>query len=166
MMFVISSTRVYNTLITEIDHAEHQGNISSPVINNAEAKKLSYLQACIKESLRLQPPVTGMSLKEVPAGGDTIHGYFIPGGTRVGLAQWAMQRKKSVFGSDADVFRPERWLDANVDPERHLMMKKCTDLIFATGRYTCLGRSVAFMELNKVLVEASTLPKNIDGCLH
>lgn len=157
MMFVISSTRVYNTLIAEIDRAEHQGHISSPVVSDAEAKKLHYLQACIKESLRLQPPVTGLSLKEVPPEGDTINGHFIPGGTRVGLAQWAMQRKKSVFGSDADVFRPERWLDANVEHGRRLIMKKSTDLIFSTGRYACLGRSIAFTELNKVLVEVSTL---------
>ena len=166
MMFVISSTRVYNTLMAEIDRAEHQGNISSPVVYDAEAKKLPYLQACIKESLRLMPPITGISLKEVPLGGDIIHGYSLPSGTRVGLAQWAMQRKKNVFGADADVFRPERWLDANVSSERHLMMKRSTDLIFATGRYACLGRSVAFTELNKVLVEASaTSEPNINGML-
>lgn len=41
-------------------------------------------------------------------------GFELPAGTRVamGAAIYAMCRSRLVFGEDADVFRPERWLEA------------------------------------------------------
>lgn len=64
---------------------------------------------------------------------------------------WAIHRSPIVFGPDANVFRPERWLDV---PERQLQkMERNSELIFGFGRFKCLGKNVAFMELNKVIVE-------------
>jgi cytochrome P450 len=67
-------------LRTEIDGAE----ISSP-ISNAEAKQLPYLQAVIQEGIRMLPPISGLSTKVVPAGGDIICGVQVPEGTWVGI---------------------------------------------------------------------------------
>lgn len=67
----------------EIDEGIADGRISSP-ITDAEAKQLPYLQAIIKEGLRILPPVSGLMDKEVPPEGDTIDGYFVPGGTKIG----------------------------------------------------------------------------------
>ena len=156
MLFIITSRATYDTLTAEIEHGERDGRISWPVIRDTEAKELPYLQACIKKGLRMQPPVTGLSLKEVPEGGDVIHGFPIPAGMQVGLAQWAMQGKKDVSGADAVVFRPERWLAGKVDVERRRIMDRSTEPILPSGRYGCLGRSIAQMELSKVFVEVST----------
>lgn len=57
-LFIISNPRVHAKLRSEIDEAESQGQISSPV-TDTEAKSLPYLQACIKEDLRIWPPFTG-----------------------------------------------------------------------------------------------------------
>lgn len=70
-------------LRAEIDAAAEKGRISSP-IQDVEARTLPYLQACIKEGLRLFPPVTGLMPKVVPPEGDTFNGVFIPGGTEIG----------------------------------------------------------------------------------
>ena len=59
------------------------GTISSP-IKDSEAKALPYLQACIKEGLRLFPPTSALLSKRVPPGGDTLNGVFLPGGTDIG----------------------------------------------------------------------------------
>ena len=70
-------------LRAEIDEAVGNGSISSP-IEDSEARTLLYLQACIKEGLRMFPPVTSLFPKVVPPEGDTINGVFLPGGTEIG----------------------------------------------------------------------------------
>ncbi|OHE91564.1 hypothetical protein CORC01_13161 [Colletotrichum orchidophilum] len=81
-----------------------------PIIADAEARNFPYLQAVIKEGLRIFPPVAGLMANEAPATGDTWNCAFIPDGTRVGLSAWGMFRREDVFGADAGEFRPERWL--------------------------------------------------------
>lgn len=58
------------------------------------------------------------------------------------------------WGDDADMFRPERWLD--VDEARREEMLSCLEATFGYGRYKCLGRGVAFMEINKTLPEVNS----------
>jgi cytochrome P450 len=114
---------------------------------------MPYLQAVIREGLRILPPATGFLYKRVPKGGDVIHGYFLPEGTRVGHCMFGVQHRKAFWGNDTDVFRPERWLEAG--PERLKEMVAALDQVFGSGKFQCLGKTVAFMELNKVLVEVS-----------
>ena len=68
------------------------------------------MQAVILEGMRMRPQFTGLVMKEAPPEGDTYNGMFIPGGTRIGHNTFALLRNKDVFGQDAEVFRPERWL--------------------------------------------------------
>lgn len=169
----------------EIDAGIADGKISSP-ITDAEAKELPYLQAVIKEGLRVHPPVAGLMEKVVPEGGDEISGYFVPGGTVVGyvisllfspiphspslfsLSQtnihenhtnkhlsysvWAIHRS-SLFGPDPTTFRPERWLDPTLPASTLQTWNNNLDLIFGHGRFQCLGKTVAMIELNKTFVE-------------
>jgi len=126
--------------------------ISSP-ITDAEGRNLPYLQAIIKEGLRIWPPIVGLQGKLVPPGGDMINGQFVPAGTKVGTAIFGMMRNKKIFGEDVDVFRPERWIDAS--PEKIKEREQTVDLVFGTGRFKCLGNNVALIQLNKIFVEVS-----------
>ncbi|KAK3375532.1 cytochrome P450 [Lasiosphaeria ovina] len=150
LLFLASSRRAYGRLQQEIDAAAAEGRISSPVTAE-EGKKMEYLQAVIYEGLRMQIPFSGLVMKEVPPGGDIINGLFVPGGTRVAHNTLAMQRRRDIFGDDVDVFRPERWL--NADPVSRQRMVQTTELVFGHGRLGCLGKPVAFLELNKIYVE-------------
>ena len=91
--------------------------------------------------------------KEVPPSGDIVNGLFVPGGTSIGYCAFGIFRDKKIWGEDADVFRPERWLDCGAEKLRE--REQTLELIFAFGKYQCLGRNVALMELNKVFVEVS-----------
>ncbi|KAK1543408.1 hypothetical protein CPAR01_04041 [Colletotrichum paranaense] len=164
LLYIITNPRVHNKLLAEI-LSKYNTTARRPIISDAEARNLPYLQAVIKEGLRIFPPVAGLMAKQAPPEGDTWNGVFIPGGTRVGWSSWAMFRRPDVFGEDADEFRPERWLvgqgeDAKEEDgtagaaEKKLREMEATiELIFSYGRYQCLGRPVALMELNKVFFE-------------
>jgi cytochrome P450 len=58
---------------------------------------------------------------------------------------------KGYLGDDADIFRPERWVKA--DAGTRAKYERTTDVIFGSGRFVCLGRNIAWMELNKAFVE-------------
>jgi cytochrome P450 len=154
MLNLLTNPPMYRRLQKEIDEGIAAGKISSP-IKDAEARQFPYLQAVIREGLRIMPPASGAFFKEVPAGGDVIEGMFIPGGTQIGSSPLGIHRSKKIFGVDADLFRPERWTDAT--PEKFAEMASTVDLVFHYGKYQCLGRGVALMEFNKIFVEVSGL---------
>ncbi|WYZ46111.1 hypothetical protein EsH8_IX_000336 [Colletotrichum jinshuiense] len=146
-LYIITSPRILASLRAEIAAAKP----SWPVISDAEAREMPYLQAVIKEGLRIFPPVTGQLSKVVPKGGDTFKGIFLPEGTQIGYCAWGVFRRRDIWGPDSDLFRPERWLEA--DAENLRLMESTLELVFGYGRWQCLGRNVAMMELNKVFVE-------------
>jgi cytochrome P450 len=147
MLHLITNPRVLAKLLDEI----RATTIAGPLISDSEARALPYLQAVIKEGLRIFPPVAGLMAKEVPPGGDTWKGVFLPGGTRIGYGAWGIFRNKGLWGADADEFRPERWLEG--PPEKIRELESTLDLVFSYGRWQCLGRPVAMMELSKVFFE-------------
>ncbi|KAI1387746.1 cytochrome P450 [Hypoxylon trugodes] len=149
-LHLLSTPRVYYRLKDEVGLAVHDGRVSSP-ITNAEVKELPYLQAVIFEGLRMRPVVTSLMPKEVPHGGDTIDGKFIPEGTSIGVNFWPLLRSKARFGEDADLFRPERLTEA--DEETRLEMQRQVELAFGYGRWMCAGKPIAMMELNKIYFE-------------
>jgi cytochrome P450 len=152
MLYLMGNPTAYGALVREIREAGASGFISSPV-RDVEARSLPYLQAVLKEGLRVFPPVTGLMSVVVPPGGDVMHGMNIPAGTEIGWTAFGVLRSKGVFGPDADAFRPERWLDAH--PDQLKAMTAQWELVFKYGKWQCLGKTVALLELNKVFVEVS-----------
>lgn len=154
MLSILTIPSAYRKLQKEIDEGIAAGTISSP-ITDTEARQLPYLQAVIKEGLRIMPPASGSMFKQVPPEGDTIEGKYLPGGTQIGVSQLGVHHSKAIYGLDADMFRPDRWIEAS--PERFAMMSSTVDLVFHYGKYQCLGKSVALMEFNKVFVEVNVV---------
>ncbi|KAF4317237.1 hypothetical protein BBO99_00005566 [Phytophthora kernoviae] len=83
-------------------------NSMPPTMNDAQ--QLVYLEATIKESLRLNPvaPLIGRTATQDILLSD---GTFLPSGTRVVIPTYAVARLPSIWGKDASAFKPERWLD-------------------------------------------------------
>jgi cytochrome P450 len=150
LLYLLTNPHSYTRLQAEIDTSIAVGKISSP-IKDSEARQLPYLQAVIKEGMRIIPPAGGAFYKTVPPEGDVIDGKFVPGGMQIGSSPLGIHHDKKTFGEDADVFRPERWLEA--DPGRLALMTKTVDMVFHSGKYQCLGKPVALMEFNKIFVE-------------
>lgn len=150
ILALISTPTAYSRLQHEID-TFYTANPGTTVIPYNSALSLPYLQSVLHESLRFYPPTTGLGSKQVPPQGDTICGYAVPGGTQIAHNFSGIMRLKSVFSDDADTFRPERWLEA--DESQLKVMHSVVDLAFGSGKYECMGKRIAMVELNKVFVE-------------
>ena len=147
---------MYAKLQTQIDAAVAKGVVSETIRNDEAMRELPYLQACIKEGLRVFPPITALRERVTPPEGDVISGYKVPGGVNIGLNMRGVLLSE-VFGPDPDVYRPERWLEAT--PEKLNEMKSVQELVFGHGFTRCLGINVATMNLNKALVEVRAYPQ-------
>jgi len=147
MLYIMTNPQVYNKLQTEIDSTLCRAGI----ISDKQARTLPYLQAVIKEGSRICPPTTGILSKKTPPAGENFKGKFIPGGVEIGQCAWGLQRSKVVYGDDSDCFRPERWLEAK--GEKLERMEKSLSLIWGYGKFSCLGKHIALLELNKVFFE-------------
>lgn len=117
---------------------------------------LPYLGACVKELLRLFSPVTATS--RVAARDDKILGYDIPKGTQIVLSPAALHRLKSVYGDDAEEFKPERWMDpASFSEEVQQSIKFVTPdmawayVPFLMGPRNCIGSKFAIIEVKVLL---------------
>lgn len=163
MLYLIAHPRIYYRLQAEVDAAVRSGiaPAASNIVQDGTLRDLPYLQAVVREGLRIFPPVTDVVPKKVPKGGDrvTVDGkqYHLPGGTDISYNAWGVHHDKAMFGEDADHFRPERWLlEENQTNEAKLMaMRRTTELIFGYGKYQCLGKPIAWLEITKVIFEVS-----------
>ncbi|CBX99536.1 hypothetical protein LEMA_P087750.1 [Plenodomus lingam JN3] len=150
LVHVITAPSVYAKLKQEIDSTCQGRGISYP-IQLAEAKRLPYLQAVIYEGIRMRPPLLGLFPKVVPEPGETFHGQFIPAGTSICTNGSSLLRSKSLFGADADLYNPGRFME--LSKERREEMERNVELAFGHGQWMCAGKTIAFMELNKVVFE-------------
>jgi cytochrome P450 len=109
LYYLLRTPRCLESLRSEIDACRSKGQLSDqPTFK--ETQQMPYLQAVIKEAMRMHP-ATGLPLERVvPPGGAEIAGRRFPEGSIVGVNTWVEHRNPSIFGDDADVFRPERWL--------------------------------------------------------
>ncbi|KAK8107499.1 cytochrome P450 [Apiospora kogelbergensis] len=163
MLYLVTHPRAYRALQIEIDAAVREGQAPGgpgEVISYAQTKALPYLQAVVREGIRIFPPLTDPFARDVPPGGDTVivdgRDVFIPGGVSVIPSWTAMHRDRKLYGEDAGLFRPERWLESEQpDADRLRAMRRTNDLMFGHGKYTCLGKPVALIEIHKTIFEAS-----------
>ncbi|KAF3904234.1 hypothetical protein ABW21_db0208119 [Orbilia brochopaga] len=133
-------------LIDEIDTQLRLGNISRKV-TWTESQTLPYLDAVIKEALRIHPAV-GLPLERVVTRPVVIEGCEIPAGTTIGVNPWVMHQDKTVFGEDADFWRPERWIHAT-EEEKKLMNRGL--FTFGGGTRSCIGKNISLLEIYKLM---------------
>lgn len=70
----------------------------SRVVPYEDAVKMPFLQACVKEALRIHNPVPMGLPRVAPKGGLTIGERTLPEGTTVSLSPWVMHHSKEIWG--------------------------------------------------------------------
>lgn len=112
-------------------------------IKESHLPHLPYLQACVKETLRLHPP-TPLLLPHKALEPCQLLGYTIPKDCQVMVNAWAIGRDPKTW-KDPLNFSPERFLNSNVDFKGNDF-----ELIpFSSGRRICPGVPLAtqFLQL-------------------
>ena len=136
-----------HALQQELDDAMRQGSLTNPP-KWSQVNRLPYLEAVLKESMRIIPIASWGLDRIVPTGGATVSGQYLPGGTVVGCNIDAVHLDEDVYGQDAAAFRPERWLEADEDQRRRMDR---AFLAFSAGKRTCTGIHIAWLEMKKTL---------------
>ncbi|KAF9209195.1 hypothetical protein BGZ59_010231 [Podila verticillata] len=109
---LMSNPRIMKNLVKEVDLVL-QG--SDTYTYETIMNELPYMKAVFHETLRLYPPVP----KNVKT---AVEDDVLPGGVKVykgdviGISSYCLGRNKAVWGEDAELFVPERWL---VDEENN-----------------------------------------------
>ncbi|RZR91788.1 hypothetical protein BHM03_00019974, partial [Ensete ventricosum] len=114
-------------------------------VEEEDIGSLPYLQAVVKETLRLHPPVPLM-LPRLAEATVEIHDYEIPEGTRLLINIWAIGRDSSLW-TEPEEFLPERFLNKEVDFKgRHFEF-----IPFGSGRRICPGLPLAYRMVHLML---------------
>nr|AYV88890.1 cytochrome P450 oxidase CYP704A151 [Polygala tenuifolia] len=111
-------------------------------VTDATLEQMHYLHAALSETLRLYPavPVNGRCTES-----DDIlpDGYRLKKGDGVYYMSYAMGRMTSIWGDDAEEFRPERWLkDGMFQHESPFKF-----IAFHAGPRICLGKDFAYRQM-------------------
>lgn len=107
-------------------------------------KEESVLYTCIKETIRLYPPLI-MLMRRVKKSFTTSDGHFVPEGHRVMVSNAISQRLPEIF-ENPNQFNPDRWLDFDISK-----LPKYSFIGFGAGIHTCMGESFAFMQIKTIL---------------
>jgi cytochrome P450 len=106
--YLLKNPECYRKLMGEVDAtflAKAAQNVTYSTMSFAEAQRLPYLNACIKEAFRLHPATRWFPERVVPALGYTICGEHIRRGTIVGVSTWVLHCNTDIFGHDVEIFR-------------------------------------------------------------
>ncbi|KAG9449361.1 hypothetical protein H6P81_009326 [Aristolochia fimbriata] len=108
-------------------------------VTEEDIPNLSYLQAIVKETMRLYPAAP-LAVPHEAIEDCNVGGFRIPAGTRVLLNLWKIHRDPSIW-TDPLGFKPERFLTTNADTD---VRGQHFELIpFGSGRRMCPGISFA-----------------------
>ncbi|KAG0274791.1 hypothetical protein BGZ95_009459 [Linnemannia exigua] len=156
MTFMAAGHETTSAAVTWIFHIGRPKESSKTPLSYDVLNALPYLNACVKELLRIIPPVHLTS--RVASRDDKILGYDIPKGTQLFLSSACIHKLKSVYGEDAEEFKPERWMDPSTLTEEQ---RKATKFVtpemswayqpFLTGPRSCIGSKFATIEMKIII---------------
>ena len=146
---IVQRPWIHAKLVAEIDAADSLGALSSPIVKYEETTALPYFMACIKETLRLDSPAQTILPRLVSHGGLNLYDNLIPEGTEIAASPYIIHRNTDIFGADAHLFRPDRWLE---DSEHSQRMEKY-GMWWGYGDRECAGKNFAQLEMQKLCLQ-------------
>lgn len=149
LYFLLKNPQIMQKAVREIDAASKAGNLSKAIADRESRIHLPYINVCIKEALRLHPPIGTILERIVPSEGAQISGKYVPGGTIVGINAWTIHQDADVFPSP-ETFKPERWLPEFTSSD-HLARMERSMFSFGAGSRTCLGKNLSMMVMRKIV---------------
>ncbi|KAJ8290205.1 hypothetical protein GJAV_G00009910 [Gymnothorax javanicus] len=141
------------TLYSLACNPDHQQTAREEVLQVLEGKdsmdwedlnKIPYTTMCIKESLRLYPPVPGHS-RQLSKPMTFCDGRTLPAGSRISASVFCLHRNSTVW-ENPDEFNPLRFL-----PENSAKRSPHAFIPFSAGPRNCIGQNFAMNEMKVVI---------------
>lgn len=143
-----SSITVFATLLMLAIHEDHQNAVVAELkaiftsadsdVSNDQLKRLVYLERCIREALRLFPPIP--IIFRLTSGDIELKSGTIPTGTIVAIDFMHLHRNTKIWGQNAAEYEPERFLPENVAKRPPFSF-----IPFAAGARNCIGAKYAMI---------------------
>lgn len=130
------------------------GDLDSPTTLDM-LDEMTYTRACIKESLRVKPPVIMvpyLTKKAFPI----TENYTVPKGTMLIPSIYPSLHDPKVY-SDPESFIPERWLTKENGEASDAEKAASNYLVFGHGPHNCLGKEYAILHMTALIGCASVL---------
>ncbi|CAI0454902.1 unnamed protein product [Linum tenue] len=119
---------------------------SGGLLSEDELNKLIFLHATICETLRLYPPFPIEHKCAVEA--DVLPtGHCVRKGTKILVSIYSMGRMEEIWGDNCMEFKPERWIS---EQGSIIYVPSYKFMAFISGPRTCLGKTMAFMQLKSM----------------
>ncbi|KAK0506695.1 cytochrome P450 [Armillaria luteobubalina] len=135
------------------EHPEHQSIIRAELKQSSDYDSMPFLNAAIKESLRLHPN-SHTFVRTAPhddvlplSGGKNL---AIPKGQTLFCSAYLYNRLPSLWGEDAEEWNPRRFLDKTLPISLGVYANLMS---FSTGSRSCIGWRFAVMEMQTILAK-------------
>lgn len=115
--------------------------------SSTNVNSIEYLDLVLKEIFRMMP-VVPLILREAIVDFEMEPGLVIPKNTNFLINLYALQRQPSLWGDDADDFKPERFLPENFDKRIPF-----ANIPFSAGPRMCIAYKFSTISLKIVLIK-------------
>lgn len=133
--------------------AEAQAEIEAVVRNrrivaDSDIPNLPYLQAIVKETLRMHPPGPLLSWARLAIHDVHVGDSFVPAGTTTMVNMWAITNDEKVWTAP-EKFKPERFMTEDV----RIMGSDLRLAPFGSGRRVCPGKAMGLATVHLWLAQ-------------
>ncbi|TXG51291.1 hypothetical protein EZV62_023815 [Acer yangbiense] len=139
------------TVVAEVETVLRNGGREERPLDYESLKDMSFLKACLCESMRLYPPVAWDS-KHAKNDDVLPDGTFVRKGDRVTYFPYGMGRMELLWGKDRLEFNSSRWFNepgSENGPLKAVSPYKFP--VFQAGPRVCLGKEMAFIQMKYVV---------------
>jgi cytochrome P450 len=144
MAEILANPNVMKAAQAELDEVIGRNRL----VQESDIPKLKYIQAIVKESLRLHPPVP-LLVPHQSIDTCKVSGYDIPAGTMLFVNVWAIGRDATIWEEPLR-FNPNRFVEGGTSADVGMLGQNFQFLPFGAGRRACPG-----MAMGSLMVQSS-----------
>ncbi|KAB1220767.1 Cytochrome P450 78A7 [Morella rubra] len=144
----IMAELVLNPVVQDKLHHEINFHVGDKNVTDADVSKLQYLQAVVKETLRVHPPGPLLSWARLSTSDVQLsNGMMVPANTTAMVNMWAITHDPKVW-EDPLVFKPERFLNSEGGSDVDLRGLDLRLAPFGAGRRVCPGKNLGLVTVS------------------
>lgn len=121
---------------------------NSRPVQDSDIPSLPYLQAIVKETLRIHPPGPLLSWARLAVRDVYVGDNFVPVGTTAMVNMWAITHDPRVW-AEPEKFKPERFIEEDIS----IMGSDLRLAPFGSGRRVCPGKAMGLATVNLWLAQ-------------